>query len=198
MVSCTYVLQPHYASLSLILQEWSTQHPESDAKVSDLKKKLWPSHTAAPPADPPTHPAASLTEGRSGLKKLLSSLETLQRGARRPSRATATEESVATATEGSEARGPTDEREETEEKAARVSGKVTQAASSTNLPWPFEQPDGLPRGLEMGPPMQDGEYRGPAGKNGGHTRSGTGSRLPAGNTHNTHTHTHMHKCTCMY
>ena len=67
--------------------------------------------------------------------------------------------------------------------SARASGKVTHPTSSTNLPWPFEQPEGpVARGLEMGPPLQDGEYRGPVN---GHLRSGSGGRVASNAKHST-------------
>ena len=39
-----------------------------------------------------------------------------------------------------------------------TSGRATQAASSTNLPWPYNRT--LPRGSEMGPPLKQGQDRG--------------------------------------
>ena len=65
--------------------------------------------------------------------------------------------------------------------SARASGKVTHPTSSTNLPWPFEQPEGpVARGLEMGPPLQNGEY--PVN---GHLRSGSSGRVASNAKHST-------------
>jgi hypothetical protein len=67
--------------------------------------------------------------------------------------------------------------------SARASGKFTHPTSSTNLPWPFEQPEGpVARGLEMGPPLEDGEYRVPVN---GHLRSGSSGRVASNAQHYT-------------